>query len=235
MCVVCWRQGRCENVRFAAATSKGRTGRSQTEAKLLSRLRRQWRRIVSQGSCARAASILLDRCWSTGTSCVAARESAQFIFLADIPLQHSIHLVDIDRNLCSNVLRIVGLVRHNIAHALHAIHVLRAPGVHTQALDLADVRAQFPVQRGAAHTQEDSEVPARPSWILCAAVCAAIVAGDIMNEILEGLFVTGLLPFRYGRSHCCRGPVRLRASLRKRVWTRARMRGAGGRKWTVRW
>lgn len=40
-----------------------------------------------------------------------------------------------------------------------------------------------------------------------------------MNEILESLFVAGLLPFRYGRTHCCRGPVRLRASLRKRLDT----------------
>jgi hypothetical protein len=87
--------------------------------------------------------------------------------------------------------------------------VLRTPGVHTQALDLTHVCAQFPVQRGAAHTQKDSKVPARPSWVLCAAVCAAIVAGDIVNEILESLLVAGLLPFGYSRSHCCRGPVRL--------------------------
>lgn len=156
MCVVCWRQGRCENVRLATAASKRRAGRSQTETKLLSRLRRQWRRLISQRSCARAASVLLDRWWSTGTSCIASRKCAQFVLLADIPLQHSVHFVDIDRNLCSDVLRVVGLVRHNIACALHAVHVLRAPGIHTQALDLANVRAQLPVQRSAAHTQKDS-------------------------------------------------------------------------------
>lgn len=219
MCVVCRRQWRCENVRLATTASERRAGRSQTESKLLPRLRRQWRRLISQGSCARTASVLLDRWWSTRASCIAARESAQFVLLADIPLQHSVHLVDIDRNLCSDILRVVSLVRHNISRALHAVHVLRAPGVHAQALDLADMCAQLPVQRSAAHTQEDTQVPARPSWVLCATVCAAIVAGDIVNEILESLFVASLLPFRYGRSHYCRGLVRLRASLRKRLDT----------------
>jgi len=216
VCIVCWRQGRRENVRLTAAASKRRAGRSQTKTKLLPRFRRQWRRLISQRSCARAASVLLDRWWSARASCIAARESAQFVFLADIPLQHSIHFVDIDRNLWFNVFRIIGLVRHDVAHALHAVHVLRAPGVHTQALDLADVCAQLPVQCSAAHTQKDSKVPARPSWVLCAAVCAAIVAGDVVNKILESLLVAGLLPFGYGRSHRCRGPVKLEAWLRKR-------------------
>jgi hypothetical protein len=181
--IVSWRQWRCENVWFPAA-SKVRAGRSQAESKLLSRFRGQWRRLVSQRPCARATSVLLRRRSSAGTPCFAARQISQLILLANVPLQSPIHLVHIDRNLCSDVLWVVELVRHDISRALHAFHLFRAPGIHAQALDLTDMRAQLPVQRSAAHTQEDSKVPACPSWVLCAAVCAAIVAGNIVDEVL---------------------------------------------------
>ena len=67
------------------------------------------------------------------------------VLLTDVPLQHTIHLVDINRNLRLDVLWVVQLVRDHVSIALHAVDLFRAPGVHAQALDLADMRSKFPV------------------------------------------------------------------------------------------
>ena len=63
------------------------------------------------------------------------------VLLPDVPFQHTIHLVNVDWYLCLDVLRVVKLVRDDVAVALHAVDLFRAPGVHAQALDLADMRS----------------------------------------------------------------------------------------------
>lgn len=43
------------------------------------------------------------------------------------------------------------------------VDLLRRPRIHGQRLDLGDVRAQFAVQRGAAHAQEDAHLSGKRS------------------------------------------------------------------------
>lgn len=193
------------------ATSQRGTGRAQAKSKLLTRLWRQRRRLITYRSSTCAARVI-SCCWRSSSSSAIAntsRKRALLVFLSNVPFQNTVHLVDVDRDLRLNILRIVFLIRNDVSRLFHAVHLFCAPGVHAQALDLADVRAQLPVQSGAAHAQEDTKIPARPSWVLCAAVGAAIVARDAADEVLERLLVASLLSLGYGRGHDSCVPVRL--------------------------
>ena len=110
----------------------------------------------------------------------------------------SIDLVDIERNGRPDVAWVVGLVRVGVSELPHVVDLIVGPAVHTQGLDLGHVRPQLPVQRGAAHAQEDAQAPARPAGVPCLTVRTSVIAGHVLDELLQSLLVARLVPLREG-------------------------------------
>jgi len=57
------------------------------------------------------------------------------------------------------------------------------------------------MQTGAAHTQEDAQIPRGPAWVAGTAIRAAVVAGYIADKLLQRSLMSCLLAFVDRRSH----------------------------------
>lgn len=117
--------------------------------------------------------------WGLG---FAVLQGSVLVFLPDELFHARILFVDIGGHRRLDVLRVEDLVHERIAVGFHIlenipqlasclfslplswiqdfthINLIRRPTVHTQRFDLGDMGAQFPMQRGAPHAQENAHL-----------------------------------------------------------------------------
>jgi len=72
-----------------------------------------------------------------------AREDLLIVLLPYKSFQHSIDLIDIQRDWGLRILGVEGPIGICIAIALHTVNLIVRPAVHAQRLDFRDVGAQF--------------------------------------------------------------------------------------------
>lgn len=83
-------------------------------------------------------------------------ESSIHVFLADESFHGGVGLVNVDRHRGFLSLWVVYLVAGEIPNLAHIINLLVRPAVHSQGLDLADMSAQFAMNRSTPHAKKDS-------------------------------------------------------------------------------
>lgn len=92
----------------------------------------------------------------------------------------------------------------------------------------------YEAQQGGRESLQGTQGKERRTWVAGLAISTHIVAGDIVNEILERLLITRLLALVERTVHALRSGGRPTDTIATNAWSQSQLRGGGGAKTLVK-